>query len=160
MGFSQGYFDPDYGMMVTSSIADPFATANEMNNAFNSFPVFVSKINVSGDTNFANNNATLGTVANGRYLGDANLGRQVSQSQFFDTTAGIEGALNFFLWTDDFSQENTIRTSFAGQWTMDLANKTVTYNAQSTPEVPVPAAAWLMGSALVGLSAVARRRRA
>jgi hypothetical protein len=27
------------------------------------------------------------------------------------------------------------------------------------PAVPVPAAAWLMGSALVGLSAVARRRR-
>jgi len=28
-----------------------------------------------------------------------------------------------------------------------------------TPEVPVPASAWLMGSALIGLSAVARRRR-
>jgi hypothetical protein len=35
-------------------------------------------------------------------------------------------------------------------------------NAAPTPPpaVPVPAAAWLMGSALVGLSAVARRRRA
>ncbi len=42
--------------------------------------------------------------------------------------------------------------------TATLANGSLTI-AQSTPEVPVPAAAWLMGSALVGLGGIARSRK-
>ena len=42
--------------------------------------------------------------------------------------------------------------------TVNLTGSTLTLGTASTPEVPVPAAAWLMGSALVGLGGVARRR--
>lgn len=39
-------------------------------------------------------------------------------------------------------------------------NATTTYTiAQATPEVPLPAAAWLFGSGLLGLAGTARRRR-
>lgn len=45
---------------------------------------------------------------------------------------------------------------FEGVWSLD-ANGTLTYSALGAP-VPVPAAVWLLGSALIGLVGVARRR--
>ena len=55
-----------------------------------------------------------------------------------------------------FNSDGTgMMTADAG--TLGTADGAFTWG--STTEVPVPAAAWLFGSALVGLSAVARRRR-
>jgi hypothetical protein len=45
-----------------------------------------------------------------------------------------------------------------GTVTIDFTAKTLTFNS-SAPAVPVPAAAWLMGSALAGLGGIARSRR-
>jgi hypothetical protein len=158
MGFSQGFFDADYGMMVTSNNADPLWTPGEIDNALANQSIFNGKINVSGDNDYAANNATLGTVGNGRYLGAPGaLGRYIKQSQFFDLTAGVTEDLSFWHMYDDFTVTG-FETKFAGKWHLDKANNTLTYNLGATPEVPVPAAAWLMGSALVGLAGVARRR--
>ena len=53
----------------------------------------------------------------------------------------------------------TVHTSYEqGVWKLDSATGTVTYSA-AVSAVPVPAAAWLFGSALVGLTGISRRRK-
>ncbi|MGH1471293.1 MAG: VPLPA-CTERM sorting domain-containing protein [Cellvibrionaceae bacterium] len=44
-------------------------------------------------------------------------------------------------------------------WKLDVANGTVTYGTAGPAAVPLPAAAWLFGSALLGLAGAARRRK-
>lgn len=76
-------------------------------------------------------------------------------------TAGADGAtiemLAFTAIVTDpttFDYVNVIESM--GFWTLDSAAGTLTYSASA---VPVPAAAWLFGSALMGLAGVARRRK-
>lgn len=46
-----------------------------------------------------------------------------------------------------------------GLWTFNLATDTLTYSVASTaPPVPLPAAIWLLGSGILGLLGVSRRR--
>mgnify|MGYP001822172718 CR=1 FL=1 len=51
--------------------------------------------------------------------------------------------------------------SFSGEWSVawgeDLSHLSI-YGTPAVPEVPVPAAAWLFGSGLIGLVGVARRK--
>ena len=51
--------------------------------------------------------------------------------------------------------------SFSGEWNVawgqDLSHLSI-YETSDVPEVPVPAAAWLFGSGLIGLVGVARRK--
>jgi len=66
--------------------------------------------------------------------------------------AGIAGL--FFTgsgWDADSRLDGT-----GNQWTLDLAGGLV--YGSSAPEIPVPAAAWLFGSALIGLAGVGRKR--
>jgi hypothetical protein len=76
------------------------------------------------------------------------------------------GALNTaktYISTSDFSDLSSLSWS----WTTTRPNLTyplflkdsATQTFTATPAVPVPAAAWLMGSALVGLASTSRRRR-
>ena len=51
--------------------------------------------------------------------------------------------------------DQTVVSAFSGQWTLS-ANGTLTYGAPAP--VPLPPAVWLLGSALVGLVGVGRRR--
>jgi hypothetical protein len=164
MGYSQGFFDPDYGMMITTNKLNPHAAAEGraglIDDALSSQPAYVGKINVNGDTtDYSVNNAVFGTDANNKYVGaPGTLGRSIKQSQPYDTTAGVTQDLAFYNLTDDFTATG-FSAKFAGKWHLDLGAKTLTYNVQvAPPAVPVPAAAWLMGSALVGLAGVARRR--
>ena len=64
---------------------------------------------------------------------------------------------SFIQLTSDFS--GTVHTSYEqGAWNLNAATGTLTYSAVSA--VPVPAAVWLFGSALVGLTGISRRRKA
>lgn len=82
-------------------------------------------------------------------------------TSFASASKAWEGLALNFVFTED-------RLSFAGALTatdtsgVGASINTTTVNWQisgaTTPEVPVPAAAWLFGSSLVGLAGAARRR--
>lgn len=77
---------------------------------------------------------------------------------FATASKNWEGLALNFVFAED-------RTSFAGSLKATdtsgsgLTRNTTTINWQVGAEVPVPAAAWLFGSALVGLAGTARRRK-
>jgi hypothetical protein len=78
-------------------------------------------------------------------------------SSFATASKGWEGLALNFVFTED-------RGAFAGTLTAtdtsgaSLSRNTTTVNWQIVADVPVPAAAWLFGSGLVGLAGAARRR--
>lgn len=88
-----------------------------------------------------------------------------SYNTTWTTTAGIGQSMNFYYLANSGSTTTfTTRvrpatlTEFAGQWTL-AQDGTLTYAAAVPPSaVPVPAAVWLLGSAMVGLVGVARRK--
>jgi hypothetical protein len=78
-----------------------------------------------------------------------------------NTHVGLTGGeLMSFIYADETNPLDGVPfvTAFSnGQWVLDGAAGKISY--VSTAPVPVPAAAWLMGSGLLGLIGVARRRR-
>lgn len=87
------------------------------------------------------------------------LGGILQNNQEINATAGLDGdtieMLALTAIVNDptvFTYDNVIES--LGYWTFDSVAGTLTYSA-----VPVPAAAWLFGSALMGLAGVARRRK-
>lgn len=113
------------------------------------------------DLNPATNVATTQSSTTSNYLGDPGyFGRQYKQTLLFDTTAAINETLGYLEIdrTGAGRTTNSSMTAFSGTWALDLTGKSLAY---STPvaSTPVPAAMWLMGSALAGLGSIARRRR-
>ena len=89
-------------------------------------------------------------------------GSQVGGS--FGTGSTTEAAMNtalatyYFYLSDAASGYQTLYRKL-GDWKIDATAGTATFRTM-TSEVPVPAAVWLLGSALVGMVGIARRRRA
>ncbi len=77
----------------------------------------------------------------------------------FNTLGGIADALNFYLLSGagDGDATNATRTTYAGTWTLSSAGQLL-WNAAGGPQVPLPAAVWLLLSGLMGTFAVGRRR--
>ena len=82
------------------------------------------------------------------------------------TSSGVSGAgglkkadVTQYGWDDDLDPSNGYGIG-AGMFGVDMASGTLYYNvAAPTAVIPVPAAVWLLGSGLIGLVGVARRRR-
>lgn len=88
-------------------------------------------------------NASVPTINNAGSLGSSLYFFKATDNQYPDyETTGLDPA--------------TLQ-QYAYTWKLD-SNGTLTYNASVGAPVPVPAAVWLLGSALVGLVGVARRR--
>ncbi len=78
------------------------------------------------------------------------------------TEGKLDDSLAFYLVAVDFDADpeagNVSRVQqFSGNWTL-ASNGTLSYSAEVVPAVPVPAAVWLLGSAMIGLVGVARRK--
>lgn len=81
------------------------------------------------------------------------------------TEGGLDSSLGFYFVAMDFDESASDPTAqsrvqtLLGQWTLDSAG-TLSYVADvGAPQVPVPAAVWLLGSALVGMAGIGRRRK-
>ncbi len=120
------------------------------------FPFYAA--GVGFDTNAAENPGYSvaaggqGYAGGGQWVGyvEANLNRD---------TSGVNGE-EMELWLKGYTQNDGFGPSLdllLGTATLNLAGGTGSIHISS---VPVPAAVWLLGSALVGLGGVARRRRA
>ncbi|MFT3931295.1 MAG: VPLPA-CTERM sorting domain-containing protein [Spongiibacteraceae bacterium] len=91
--------------------------------------------------------------------------------EFFNTVAGNANGNNVNNYNLATPVAFTPVDGATYHWTLQIYKATgktltflplvldVTLHAQPTPEVPVPAAAWLFGSGLLGLAGTARRRR-
>lgn len=133
---------------VTTSVSG-VGSYNEATNTF-TFNFFNTTVNGGGASSYSE--GAPATCVNGA---TALVGKVCTA--FATASKAWEGlALNFV-----FSED---RTTFAGTLTATdtsgsgIARNTSTVNWQIVGEVPVPAAAWLFGSGLVGLAGAARRR--
>lgn len=92
-----------------------------------------------------------------------NVDTWYTKTQGFTTSAKVGEANNFYFLTTSstYALMKASVTQYLGSdlsaatWTVDLATNTLNYNVVETP---LPAAAWLLCSALVGLIGVSRRR--
>lgn len=80
------------------------------------------------------------------------------------TEGGLDDSMAFYLVALDFDADpeagNVSRVqTFSGEWKL-ASNGALTYATATVtpPAVPVPAAVWLLGSALIGMVGVARRK--
>lgn len=108
-------------------------------------------------SNAANTAVTEASPFGAKYYPGSFTTAQIGTTFGIDTAGDIAGeTLN--LWNYGFGTSSS--TKFANLLgSITLAGNKLTFNAPTTtPEVPVPGAAWLMGSALLGLGGVARRR--
>ena len=79
----------------------------------------------------------------------------------FSITGILGSSLSYFTATanGDTAGDASIFSQIAGTWNL-ASNGTLTWNAAQVSSVPVPAAVWLLGSGLMGLVGVGRRRAA
>lgn len=130
----------------------------------NQFPFYQDSMNFgAGQSNGAAENPVFSVTAGGQgYSGGGQWVSYIEGNLNRDTT-GINGQ-SMELWLKGYTQDDGFGPSLdllLGTITLDLTGGNGTLSFASTgTEVPVPAAAWLLGSALLGLGGVARRRRA
>lgn len=162
-------FDPMTGAghnigFVTTSAVDAATVAAQQPQGIPGFQVsgaeveyrgFVGGVNLKTDGSpVGNTAANLSAVFQPGEGGfhDLNFGRD--QTFGFNTEGGLGTAVDFFfISADDTDNSFSVAPALLGKWTLSVDG-----NLAFAP-VPVPAAAWLMGSAVAGLAGIARRRR-
>jgi hypothetical protein len=106
-------------------------------------------------------NTAVTTPADGLAYGNTlSFGNNMGNAGNFNNTGNLGDALTFYLWhgiNDGQSFGDTATDLLPGRWQLQFngAQASLTYQA-----VPVPAALWLLGSALAGMVSISRRKTA
>lgn len=142
-------------LTTNAAYAMDFSQISGVNNKFDELATLANLYSPIGTAN--------ATYATGVAASQLSLGvNHFSTQTDIATTAGVNTAQN--LWFIHLNAEGlptapSLASSYqGGLWTLNLANATL--SAPEVPQVPLPAAAWLMISALMGLGGIARRRNA
>lgn len=148
----------------TATANSPSITRASVVNAGVNSDFFATNLLANWGCNTANSCAVNDPTVDGAGQGPR-WGAGVGGAIPFNTSGSVGSLLNFYYFAANsaaFGQAES-KVAFANSlgratWTMD-ANGNATYNLEGVSAVPVPAAVWLLGSGLVGLVGVARRRR-
>ncbi len=154
---------PDVGMVTTNQGQTDFGADGFSN-------MFFGLTNLGNYTTAANGLLSSSDSASGSLasLGNASPSANEYNGSFgwltFDNRATGFGASQLFSYVSspgDSSADPNIPelVTLLGSIGIDSSTGKVTFTATGASAVPVPAAIWLFGSALMGLSGIARRRR-
>lgn len=144
----------NYGVMGTSLV--PTSFANGLNGAIDKVRQEAVAVNTVGDGQ-ANTSANIAVYgdASGGYAGTGYWGYNYGNTFPGNNTAGLGVDLNFYHYGNDANYAENV-TQAVGTWSFD--GNTIHYGA-AVSTVPVPAAIWLMGSGLIGMVGIARRKK-
>ncbi len=156
-----------YGVMSSSNNAAGVMSTTEgaMPGLINNGNYFAAGVNANtaAPFDFASNVSATATGGDG-YFGSNLWGNNWGGLAGFNDTAAVGQSLDFYAiiadqtpYLNGGSAANMVYIQAANQWTL-AADGTLNYAASTPSAVPVPAAVWLLGSAMVGLVGVARRR--
>jgi hypothetical protein len=153
----------DLGYLSTAPTA-PVANSNTvtgiigLSDAITKAGIYLQSVNAA----MGANNSVLVTNPSANAFHDTFWG-DTWHASTHSTEAGLGDSMGFYYVatnvTVDGDGSSSRLAEFLGTWSL-AANGTLTYATSATPPpaVPVPAAVWLLGSALVGLVGVARRK--
>ncbi len=151
-----------YGLITTfDSNVTPVAFAAQSSLIADGHGIALSGIEISSSMysgTIADNTSVTESVAFGpKYVGGHTMAGLVTTNTALDAEGAIAGE-TMNLWRYGYADiyGETALATLLGSIT--LSGSTLKLNAADAPQVPVPAAAWLLGSALVGLGGIARRR--
>lgn len=161
--FNSGFTNvATYGYMTTSN--DPASliksttdvNLSSIDNAIANGKGFAQSVNVN--FNPALNDTTSAASPAGSYAGGPTWNNNFGGVVGYANDAGLGQSLAFYQvgFNSDFSE--SVVNQLAGLFQLG-SNGTLTYTVAGGAPVPVPPALWLLGSALVGLVSVARRKR-
>jgi len=148
------------GASFAGNIFQGATAINEVLNNITNIGSLVATPDHFGTGDFAANNATTSTAPGGVIPGGLNyagLLQDLTTSNLVNG-ASVGQALAFF--TSVFNTSSgLVETSRLGSTRLwNLVGNSLTFASETAPPIPLPAGVWLLGSALLGLVGVARRR--
>lgn len=159
-----GPTNDDFGYLTTSptplvanvNTQTGFTGMSEMNARIDSY---LDEVNGPADTDVSTDNSKLFGAADNAFYDGPLWGDQWTVAH--STEGALDSDLGFYFVAMDFTNDPTTASSrvaeMLGNWSLS-SDGLLTYSSDVGAPVPVPAAVWLLGSALVGLVGVARRK--
>lgn len=155
----------NFGYLTTSAASLTPANAVVGNNALNTIANSMGRmsfyVNAVNSAAGANNSVLVGPTNPNAFYDGVNWGNDWDLQGHGSETA-LGNSMGFYFigldYPNDPNGETARVDAFSGVWTL-AANGTLTYDLAGGPApVPLPPALWLLGSALIGMVGVARRR--
>jgi len=158
----------EYGQRIqfTSVPVLPVINEDGLLGAVSKLDTYMTSLNTEATHNVPGNGTAIVSGGPGNPSSFASVASNLGSNVPFSTMSAIGSTLTYSLFgqvgsVEDFGFPFFLSTGVSGNilgnWNLDNAGL-LTFNGASVSAVPVPAAVWLFGSALVGLFGVGRRK--